>query len=124
MASSSEYSGSIFRKPRPVKVLRSTLNALIEMLRASDSSLIKFGQEVSRHPAVLKPLMRAANSSLTGSAVEITEPAHATLFLGARRVEYLLSTLPPEIIEEDIPEPTEIDPVQGPQALGRPTTGE
>ena len=75
MASSSDYSGSIFRKPRPAKVLRSTLNALIEMLRSTDSSLIKFGQEVSHHPAVLKPLMRAANSSLTGSAVEITEPA-------------------------------------------------
>ena len=113
MASSSDYSGSIFRRPRPAKVLRSTLNALIEMLRAADSSLIKFGQEVSQHPAVLKPLMRAANSSLTGSAVEITEPAHAALFLGARRVEFLLSTLPPESIEEDIPEQGDNPPASG-----------
>lgn len=123
MASSSDYSGSIFRRPRPAKVLRSTLNGLIEMLRSADSSLIKFGQEVSQHPAVLKPLMRAANSSLTGSAVEITEPAHAALFLGARRVEFLLSTLPPESIEEDIPEPTDNPPAPG-HSSGQAMPGE
>jgi HD-like signal output (HDOD) protein len=50
----------------------------------------------------VKALLRAANSSLTGSSVEITDPAHATLFLGSRRVSFLLSTLPPEIIEEDL----------------------
>jgi HD-like signal output (HDOD) protein len=101
MAAISESTGSLFRRPNPVRVLRSQLNMLIEMLRAPETSLIKFGHEVAKHPAVLKPLMRAANSSLTGSAVEITEPAHAALYLGARRVEFLLSTLPPEIIEED-----------------------
>ncbi|HQZ69185.1 MAG TPA: HDOD domain-containing protein [Planctomycetaceae bacterium] len=104
MASSNEVSGSIFRKPQPKKILRSELNQLIEMLHASDSSLIKFGEQVSQHPAVLKQILRAANSSLTGSAVEITRPAHAALFLGSRRVIFLLNTLPPEIIEEDLEE--------------------
>ncbi|MBC7967826.1 MAG: HDOD domain-containing protein [Fuerstia sp.] len=102
MASSNEVSSSIFRKPRPSKILRSELNQLVEMLRASDVSLIKFGQAAARHPVILKQIMRAANSSLTGSAVEITEPAHAVLFLGTRRVTFLLDTLPPEIIEEDV----------------------
>ena len=124
MASSSDHSGGIFRRPRPVKVLRSTLNALIEMLRASDSSLIKFGQEVSQHPAVLKPLMRAANSSLTGSTVEITEPAHAALLLGTRRVEFLLNTLPPECIEEDITELADDDPESRQPTFGPGTSGE
>ncbi len=102
MASSNEVSGTIFRKPQPKKILRSELKQLIEMLHVLDSSLIKFGEKVSQHPAVLKQILRAANSSLTGSAVEITEPGHAALFLGARRVIFLLNTLPPEIIEEDL----------------------
>jgi HD-like signal output (HDOD) protein len=102
MAPSNDFSSSIFRKPQPSKVLRSELNQLIKMLQASDASMIKFGEAVSRHPVVLKQIMRAANSSLTGSAVEITEPAHAALFLGTRRVVFLLNTLPPEIIEEDV----------------------
>lgn len=102
MASSNELPSSIFRKPRPSKILRSELNQLVEMLRASDASLIKFGQAAARHPVILKQIMRAANSSLTGSAVEITEPGHAVLFLGTRRVTFLLDTLPPENIEEDM----------------------
>lgn len=101
MTTSDKLPSSIFRKQAPKKVLRSELNHLIEMLRTTDSSLIKFGQEVSRHPVVYKQILRAANSSLTGSAVEISDVAHATLFLGSRRVEFLLNTLPPEIIEED-----------------------
>ena len=101
MTTSDKLPSSIFRKQTPKKVLRSELNHLIEMLRTTDSSLIKFGQEVSRHPLVYKQILRAANSSLTGSAVEISDVAHATLFLGSRRVEFLLNTLPPEIIEED-----------------------
>ncbi len=102
MASSNEHSSKIFQKPRLQKILRSELNQLLEMLRASDASLIKFGHETARHPEVLKQIMRAANSSLTGSAVEITEPGHAALFLGTRRVTLLLNTLPQEIIEEDV----------------------
>lgn len=102
MVNTTETGGGLFRKPRPVKVMRSELNYLLEMLEAQDVSVVRFGQEVSRHPAVVKALLRAANSSLTGSAVEITDPAHATLFLGSRRVSFLLSTLPPEIIEEDL----------------------
>ena len=113
MATSNDQKGSIFRKPPAVKVLRSVLNSLIEMLRSSENSLAKFGQEASRHPAVLKQLLRAANSSLTGSAVEITEVAHATLFLGSRRVEYLLSTMPPEVVEEDEPQVSESDSESG-----------
>lgn len=102
MVNTTETGGGLFRKPRPVKVMRSELNHLLEMLEAQDVSVVRFGQEVSRHPSVVKALLRAANSSLTGSAVEITDPAHATLFLGSRRVSFLLSTLPPEIIEEDL----------------------
>ena len=102
MASPNEPSSSIFRRPKLQKILRSQLNHLQEMLHASDASLIKFGHEVARHPEVLKQIMRAANSSLTGSAVEITEPGHAALFLGTRRVALLLNTLPQEIVEEDV----------------------
>jgi len=102
MASSNNVSSGIFRKPQPLKILRSELNQLVEMLRASDASLIKFGQAVAKHPKVLKQIIRAANSSLTGSAVEITEPAHAVLFLGTNRVTFLLNTLAPEMIDEDL----------------------
>ena len=102
MALSNEVTAGIFRKPRRSKILRSELNQLVEMLRASDASLIKFGQAVAKHPVVLKHIIRAANSSLTGSAVEITEPAHAVLFLGTNRVTFLLNTLAPEIIDEDL----------------------
>ena len=101
MTTSNKLAPGVFRKPQSSKVLRSELNQLVEMLRASDASMIKFGEAVARHAVVLKQIMRAANSSLTGSAVEITEPAHAALFLGTRRVVFLLSTLPPEIIDED-----------------------
>ena len=104
MTTSDKLPSSIFRKQAPKKILRSELNLLIEMLRATDASLVKFGQEVSRHPAIYKQVLRAANSSLTGSAVEISDVAHATLFLGSRRVEFLLNTLPPDIIEEDLKE--------------------
>lgn len=102
MTTSDKPSSSIFRRPAAQKIQRSELNHLIEMLRMTDSSLIKFGQQVSRYPAVYKQILRAANSSLTGSSVEITDPAHATLFLGSRRVEFLLNSLPSEIIEEDV----------------------
>ena len=101
MTISDKNPSRIFRKQAPKTILRSELNQLLEMLLNRDSSLITFGQEVSRHPAVSKQILRAANSSLTGSAVEITDLAHATLFLGSRRVEFLLNTLPPPIIEED-----------------------
>ena len=100
---SPNHSSGLFKKPQPSKILRSELNQLVEMLQASDSSLIKFGEAAARYPVVLKQIMRAANSSLTGSAVEITEPAHAALFLGTRRVIFLLTTLPPENIDEDVP---------------------
>ncbi|RLT05492.1 MAG: HDOD domain-containing protein [Planctomycetota bacterium] len=93
---------SIFRQPRKPKILRSELNQFIIMLRASDVSLIQFGQAIAKHPVVLKQILRTANSSLTGSAVEITEASHAVLFLGTNRVIFLLNTLPPEIIEEDL----------------------
>jgi HD-like signal output (HDOD) protein len=101
MTTSDKLPSNIFRKQAPRRILRSELNHLIKMLRMTDSSLIKFGQEVSMYPMVYKQILRAANSSLTGSAVEISDVAHATLFLGSRRVEFLLNTLPPEIIEED-----------------------
>lgn len=103
MTTPNQVSSSIFRRSDTTRVLRSDLNSLIEMLQAPDSNLIKFGQEVSRHPAVVKQILRAANSSLTGSVVDIREPTHATLFLGSRRVVFLLNTLPPEIIDENIP---------------------
>ena len=73
MASSNDVSSGIFRKRQPVKILRSELNLLVEMLRANDANLIKFGKAVAKHPMVLKQIIRAANSSLTGSAVEIIE---------------------------------------------------
>jgi HD-like signal output (HDOD) protein len=102
MPTSRELSSGISRKPQASKILRSELVQLVEMLRASDASLIKFGEAVRQYPAVLRQILRAANSSLTGSAVEITEPGHAALFLGTRRVTYLLNSLPSEIIEEDL----------------------
>lgn len=103
MTTPNQIPSSIFRRPNTVKVLRSDLNSLIEMLQAPDSSLVRFGQEVSRHRAIVNQIMRAANSSLTGIAADIRDPTHATLFLGSRRVVFLLNTLPPEIIEENIP---------------------
>ena len=108
MPTSRELSSGTFRKPQTSKILRSELMRLVEMLRASDTSLIKFGEAIRQYPPVLRQVLRAANSSLTGSAVEITEPGHAALFLGTRRVAYLLNTLPAEIIEEDLS--TERDP--------------
>ncbi|MDA1230753.1 MAG: HDOD domain-containing protein [Planctomycetota bacterium] len=102
MTTPNQIPSSNVRRPNSAKVLRNDLNSLIEMLQAPDSSLIKFGEEVSRHPAIVKQILRAANSSLTGSVVDIREPTHATLFLGSRRVVFLLNTLPPEIIEENI----------------------
>lgn len=101
MSVKNESSGGIFKKTRPEKIRRTELKMLIQMLEAQDSSMVKFGNQVTRHPVVLKQILRAANSSLTGSTVEITEPAHAALFLGSRRIVFLLNTLPPEIIEED-----------------------
>ena len=105
MATTNRQSTGIFRPPTPAKVRLSELKNLISMLEATETSLVKFGKEVSGHPMVLKQLLRAANSSMTGSAVTITEPAHAALFLGSRRVTFLLNTLPPEIIEDDLTQP-------------------
>ena len=101
MGASKDSSSSIFRRSKPQNIRRSELNALVQMVESIDCSLIQFGNEISRHPAVLRQVLRAANSSLTGSAVEISEPSHAALFLGTRRIALLLNTLPPEIIEED-----------------------
>lgn len=95
---------SLFLRPVPTRILRSELNHLLEMLQMTDANLKIFGQEASRHPVVYKQILRLANSSLTGSSVEITDTAHATLFLGTRRVEFLLNSLPSEIIEEDLEE--------------------
>lgn len=105
MATTNQQSSGIFKKPRPAKIRLSELKNLISMLEATDTSLVKFGKEVSGHPVVLKQLLRAANSSMTGSSVTITEPTHAALFLGSRRVTFLLNTLPPEIIEDDLTQP-------------------
>jgi HD-like signal output (HDOD) protein len=101
MPSSNESISSLFRKPAPPRVRRSELRMLIEMIEATEGSLVRFGKAVSLHPVVTKQLLRAANSSLTGSSVEIKDATHATLFLGSRRVVYLLNTLPPEVIDED-----------------------
>jgi HD-like signal output (HDOD) protein len=107
MAAPDEPFTSLFGKKQPPQIRRSELNELIQMVESADSSLAQFAEAVSRHPVVLKQLMRAANSSLTGSAVEITKPAHAAIYLGSRRVVFLLSTLPPEIINEDISDSTD-----------------
>lgn len=92
--------GGLFRRPRPARISREELNGLVTLLESSDTSLIRFGNAVSSHPAVLQCLLRAANSSLTGSVYEITDATRATLHLGTRRVLYLLNTLPPEMVEE------------------------
>lgn len=97
-------SGGLFRRPRPAKISREELQALITLLESSDTSLIRFGNAVSSHPAVLQQLLRAANSTLTGSTTEISDATRATLYLGTRRVLYLLTTLPPELIEEEATE--------------------
>jgi len=94
-------SGGLFRRPRPALISRDELQNLIGLLESADTSLIRFGNAVSSHPAVLQHLLRAANSSLTGSVSEITDATRATLFLGTRRVLFLLNTLPPEMIEEE-----------------------
>ena len=93
--------GGLFRRPRPARISRDELKALIDLLESSDSSLMRFGNAVSVHPAVLQHILRAANSSLIGSVNEILDAPRATLYLGTRRVLYLLSTLPPEMIEEE-----------------------
>lgn len=103
MTGTSERGGSLFRIARPPRIRRSELRLLLEMVEAPDCSMAKFGEAVSKHPSVLKQLLRAANSSLTGSAVEISSPSHAALYLGSRRVSFLLNTLAPELIEEDEP---------------------
>lgn len=94
-------SGGLFRRPRPAKISRDELKTLLTLLESSDTSLVRFGNAISSHPAVLQQLLRAANSSLTGSATEISDATRATLYLGTRRVQYLLNTLPPEMIEEE-----------------------
>lgn len=100
MAANTE-TGGLFRRPRPARISRDELKALIDLLESSDSSLMRFGNAVSVHPAVLQHILRAANSSLIGSVNEILDAPRATLYLGTRRVLYLLSTLPPEMIEEE-----------------------
>jgi HD-like signal output (HDOD) protein len=100
VAANSE-AGGLFRRSRPAKISREELKALSMLLESSDTSLIRFGNAVSSHPAVLQYLLRAANSSLTGSVSEITDATRATLYLGTRRVLYLLDTLPAEMIEEE-----------------------
>lgn len=92
--------GGLFRRPRPARISRNELQNLITLLESSDTSLIRFGNAVSSHPAVLQHLLRAANSSLTGSSTEISDATRATLFLGTRRVLDLLNTLPLELVEE------------------------
>lgn len=94
-------SGGLFRRPRPAKISRDELQVLISLLESADTSLIRFGNAVSSHPAVLQHLLRAANSSLTGSVTEISDATRATLYLGTRRVLFLLNTLPPEMIEDE-----------------------
>ena len=71
MTESNEPGTGLFRRAAQKKILRSELRTLIDLLEASDASMVRFGSEVSRHPAILKQLLRAANSSLTGSSVEI-----------------------------------------------------
>ncbi len=100
MAANTE-TGGLFRRPRPARISRDELKALIDLLESSETSLMRFGHAVSVHPAVLQHLLRAANSSLIGSVNEILDATRATLYLGTRRVLYLLNTLPPEIIEEE-----------------------
>lgn len=92
---------SLFRKSTLPPIRRSDLTTLISMIESSDFNPRKFGTEIARHPGVLKLLMRAANSSLIGGTWEIRDPGHAALFLGSRRVSFLLNTLPPELIEEE-----------------------
>ncbi len=103
MTGTNEKSSSLFRIARPPRIRRSELRQLLEMLESPDCSMSRFGEAISRHPSVVKQLLRAANSSLTGSAVEISSPAHASLYLGSRRVSFLLNTLAPELIDEDEP---------------------
>ena len=93
--------GGLFRRPRPARISRDELKALVTLLESADTSLMRFGNAVSGHPAVLQHLLRAANSSLTGSVTEISDATRATLYLGTRRVLYLLNNLPPEMIEEE-----------------------
>jgi len=101
MVATNNSGTSYFKNSRPAKIRRSELQALADLLKAADTSLGKFGEAVSQHPVVLTHLLRAANSSLTGCATAITSPTHAALFLGERRVDFLLATLPKEFIEED-----------------------
>lgn len=103
MTGTNERTGSLFRIARPPRIRRSELRQLLEMLEAPDCSMARFGEAIAKFPSVVKQLLRAANSSLTGSAVEIHSPAHASLYLGSRRVSFLLNTLAPELIEEDEP---------------------
>ncbi len=93
---------NIFKKARLPRVLRSDLKNLVEMLERPDYSMSKIGAEVSSHPAIVQEILRAANSSLTGAAGQITDPAHAILFLGSRRVIFLLNTLPEDLIEAEV----------------------
>ena len=94
-------SGGVVRRPRPARISREELQSLIDLLESSDTSLFQFGNAVSSHPAVLQQLLRTANSTLTGSISEISDATRATLYLGTRRVLFLLNTLPPELIEEE-----------------------
>lgn len=106
MTGTNKGGGSLFRIARPPRIRRSELKILLEMLEAPDCSMSRFGEAISKYPEVLKQLLRAANSSLTGSAVPISSPSHASLYLGSRRVSFLLNTLAPELIDEDQPSTT------------------
>lgn len=102
MVATNNSGTSYLKKSRPAKIRRSELQALADLLKSADTSLGKFGEAVSQYPVVLTHLLRAANSSLTGCATAITSPTHAALFLGERRVDFLLATLPKELVDDEM----------------------
>ncbi len=89
------------RSLRPVPITRDELNALLQKLEVRDINLIEFSAQLKQYPQLIRKLLQFANSAGNGKAQEITDPAVAASWLGSRRLQVMLTNLPPEWISEE-----------------------
>ncbi|MBL8816295.1 MAG: HDOD domain-containing protein [Planctomyces sp.] len=90
------------RPQRAVPITRNDLNALLQKLEARDVNLIEFSAQLKHYPQLTRKLLQFANSAGNGKAQEITDPAVAASWLGSRRLQVMLTNLPPEWIAEEV----------------------
>jgi c-di-GMP-related signal transduction protein len=74
----------------PATVVRQLLTALSDR----DQSISDIAIRIAAFPALNQRILRMANSALTGTREEITDPVHAASMLGSRRLTRILSELP------------------------------